>query len=127
MASKVYIAVICILLCSDICILHACPSAGSDPPCKALGTTWESGKRHRLIHDNTCFVQDCNYGKWHYHTSECLFEGSCYADWELAVINGTKHRCHIHHVDGIWTKNLRVKEVFDMHDELVGNAKKHFG
>ncbi|GFO14396.1 hypothetical protein PoB_004090100 [Plakobranchus ocellatus] len=85
MASKVYVAVICVLLCAVICIIDGDPIGNHEEiQTSWQGPLWEyallpyrrsldctknnrvfgNGKRVKFIYTNICLAQSCEKGNW---------------------------------------------------------------
>ncbi|GFN74986.1 hypothetical protein PoB_000149200 [Plakobranchus ocellatus] len=59
MASKVYVAVICVLVCAVICIVD-----GNLPGCKKFNQLFRIGQTPRFFYKDKCVVQRCEKDKW---------------------------------------------------------------
>ncbi|GFN93111.1 hypothetical protein PoB_001961700 [Plakobranchus ocellatus] len=105
MASKVHIAVICIFLCSVICILDGCERQRYIR-CEAFGKFYDNGKIHRIIHRKTCLHLECKHHRWKYVKNECNFHGVCHPAGKVMIIGGVKHQCYDTGSNGKWLKVL---------------------
>ncbi|GFO03331.1 hypothetical protein PoB_002983600 [Plakobranchus ocellatus] len=59
MASKVYVVVICVLVCAVICIVE-----GNLPGCKKFNQLFRIGQTSRFFYKDKCVVQRCEKDKW---------------------------------------------------------------
>ncbi|GFN93215.1 hypothetical protein PoB_001972100 [Plakobranchus ocellatus] len=95
MASNVYIAMICILLCSVICIIDGYPRRQQRyvKRCEAFGKYYKHGRIYRMVHFNTCFTRKCIKDQWGSFMIECENGGFCYPKGKVALIGGEIRMC----------------------------------
>ncbi|GFN85220.1 hypothetical protein PoB_001172600 [Plakobranchus ocellatus] len=83
MASKMYVAVICVLVCTVICI-----------GCRKDGPLCQHGRNIRFRYTKMCLGQRCENGKWVTVKRECSYRRICYPHLQALAFNNTKYRCN---------------------------------
>ncbi|GFO44403.1 hypothetical protein PoB_007090800 [Plakobranchus ocellatus] len=84
MASLVYIAVICVLLCIAF--------YGLD---RATGQSCENGYTTKVAQFKKCDVWICDGGHWEFQRKECLRDRRCYPHGTVLRFHGKQWRCTV--------------------------------
>ncbi|GFO25653.1 hypothetical protein PoB_005215800 [Plakobranchus ocellatus] len=95
MASKVYNAVICILLCSAICILGQLHKL-RHKACIFANEVYRHGSVHRFIHDDFCIIRYCTRRNMRFVRGECRQGSKCYPEDSTWTTGGVKYKCIVY-------------------------------
>ncbi|GFO44135.1 hypothetical protein PoB_007064000 [Plakobranchus ocellatus] len=89
---KVYIVVICVLLCIAISILDGCPRRRRTRTCK-FGKTVYRDRAHRRSMNPKCSVYECDNTEWRFLYTVCMWNDLCYDEHRLLTIKGVAMEC----------------------------------
>ncbi|GFO01894.1 hypothetical protein PoB_002839900 [Plakobranchus ocellatus] len=97
MASIVYIAVICVLLCTAFSSPD--PKTGEWCDYKLYP---RGGKKLKLIKGSTCYTWICHWSQWKVQKIECGKDGACYPDNMVVMYSQVKWKCAVGRSSAWW-------------------------
>ncbi|GFO14393.1 hypothetical protein PoB_004089800 [Plakobranchus ocellatus] len=109
MASKVYIEVICVLLCTAVCILDGCRAVKEIlNKCRDKNAYHVKGNIFRYVLYDACVLVKCYEGNWYSHKTECKHADWCYENGEILSINGVRWLCEVKDLKSQWKQLSRT-------------------